>query len=50
MSFDPGSPDHETELETDNEQIIALLKAILAGIAEISDSTPKELIELAKGL
>ena len=50
MSFDPDNDEHETELESDNEQIIALLKALLAGMALVANVTPEELIELAKGL
>jgi hypothetical protein len=50
MSVEADNIEHERELETDNEQQIELLKAILAGIALIANVTPEELIELAKGL
>ena len=50
MSIEAESKEHQTELETDNEQKIAILKAILAGIALIADVSPEDLIELAKGL
>ena len=50
MSVEADNIEHERELETDNEQQIALLKAILTGIALIANVTPEELIELAKGL
>ena len=50
MSFEADNPEHEQELESDNEQMIALLKAILTGIALIANLTPEELTELSKGL
>ena len=50
MSFEPDNINHEREVENDAEQQIRLLKAILAGIAIIANVTPRELIELAKGL
>lgn len=50
MSIDADSSQHEQELETDNEQIISLLKAILLGISQIGTLTPEELISMTKGL
>lgn len=38
MSFKPDNPEHEDEIESDNEQIISLLKAILIGIEIIADT------------
>jgi len=50
MSLEAESKGHEQELENDNEQMMALLKAIIAGVAIVANVTPEELIELAKGL
>jgi len=49
MSIDADNQQHEQELETDNEQIITLLKAILCGISQIGTLTPEELIAISKG-
>jgi len=51
MSLEAESKDHERELQTDNEEIILLLKAVLVGIAQVTGTmTPKELIALAEDL
>ncbi len=50
MSIEADNIDHEREVENDAEEQIKLLKAILAGIAIVANVTPRELIELAKGL
>ncbi len=50
MSETGESLEHEKELEDNNDQQMAVLKAILAGIALIADKDVKDLIELAKGL
>lgn len=50
MSFEANNIEHEREVETDNEEVISLLKAILVGIALISNTTPEELIDLSEDL
>ena len=48
MSFEPDNPDHENELESDNKQIIRLLKTqvfLLEIIAGIGNGDAIDLIE-----
>lgn len=50
MSFEADDVDHERTIKNLLEQQAVYLAAIVTGIALMNNLTPKELIELSKGI